>query len=366
MRSRNIQDYFCVMITELKPDTVLAFDVHLYFTRNQHLLIWRHQGDIPSADFIRKYLARGVQQVWIHKEDEAAYRDYKNPPVKAGSEEGKFLGAVLKAPTLTEEQRKSVLAEVGKELMSELGAAATPEEQSRANKKIQQTVREALSAIASEASQLVAQYWKLSDTQPELEHAINVASYSVVFAMAFGRMDQEVIADLALAGLLHDLGVAQIEHGIARTPYWKLADADKPRFHPHVDYTLKLITQHAPNTSARARAIIGQHHEKFAGGGYPQGLGGFKLDDLAQLVALADLVDELSLGYLDGSRRTLSESLEQLQKLESRKNFPVYFNPEVFSAVMAWTQRNLEKSANSDATGIVADQAQQILKARPS
>jgi len=41
-------------------------------------------------------------------------------------------------------------------------------------------------------------------------------------------------------------------------------------------------------------AIVTQHHEKWAGGGYPAGLKGEEIDPLARILAVADVYDAMA------------------------------------------------------------------------
>jgi HD-GYP domain-containing protein (c-di-GMP phosphodiesterase class II) len=85
-------------------------------------------------------------------------------------------------------------------------------------------------------------------------------------------------------------------------------------------------------------AILSQHHEKFDGTGYPKGLKGFSVDDISQLLSIADLVDTVGSGHWDGKERTLKETLEEIETMEKSRTFPEHFNPEVYAAVMRWVR----------------------------
>ena len=58
---------------------------------------------------------------------------------------------------------------------------------------------------------------KLADADVDLEHAVNVSTFAVIFAMAFGRIDEGLLSDLALALLLVAV-VQNLAAGTAATP----------------------------------------------------------------------------------------------------------------------------------------------------
>jgi HD-GYP domain-containing protein (c-di-GMP phosphodiesterase class II) len=215
-----------------------------------------------------------------------------------------------------------------------------------------------LDQISGEASEI----WRLSNADPTFEHALNVSTYSVLFALAFGKISMELLADLALAGLLHDIGLSQIPAQYAPIVWSEQTPEQRKEYMKHVDAGLELLDAFAPQTSPRVRTLIGQHHEKFDGKGYPKSLQGFALDDVAQLVAMADLFDSIGSGRWDGEKRTLGETLDTLEKIERARTFPEYFNPEVFSTVIRWTRSEGSKEQTAAALEVVKGQTKGLLK----
>lgn len=397
IRSKNIEDYFEANLEEFKPDSPLTFDVHLYFTRNRHIMIWRKKGERLSTDFIQKYLDRGAKKVWVHRDDTEAYHRYFNPQVfeaedaslpeaptaparldlqadplpesepekeakpEPRTRQGAYIAAVMQSTTLDSDQKQAILAETAKALLQQAGAARTKPDQARRNAAARQAIQDVLDSIASQAESNVSEIWRLCDVDPDLQHAVNVATYSVIFAMAFGRIDSDLLADIAMAGLLHDVGLSQVNASLVATPWKLMSEEDLAAYSEHVLLGTELIAEFSPEIPERVHAIIGQHHEKFDGSGYPNRLQGFKLDDIGQLVAMADLLDAVSSGQWDGKSRTLTQTIETLKKLESRRSFPEYFNPEVFSAVMSWIKNTPADSSLGSAVQVVGSRARQLV-----
>jgi HD-GYP domain-containing protein (c-di-GMP phosphodiesterase class II) len=129
----------------------------------------------------------------------------------------------------------------------------------------------------------------------------------------------------------------------------------------HVPGALSLIQHFAPEIPERVKNIIFQHHEKFDGTGYPRRLQGFKMDDVAQLLAIADLLDSIMTGQWDLQERTLMETFTALEGVEKARTFPEYFNPEVFTAVLRWIRTYSSKSNSAEAIGVVEKQVQALV-----
>src|SRR5690606_31286078 len=133
--------------------------------------------------------------------------------------------------------------------------------------------------------------------------------------------------------------------------------ADRKIYVSHVDHGSDLLRRFVADAPERVSAIIGQTHEKFDGTGYPQGRKGFNLDDIAQLVALAEFVDSIACGQWDGTQRTMREALKVIEGFEKKKSFPEYFNPEVFGEVLRWTRSAPDASAMTEAAKAVGERA---------
>ncbi len=384
-QARRIHDFVQGSLSDLRPGEPLTFDVYLYFERNRHVMLWRRKGEVPPIRFLARSVERGISRIWIHKDDEQEFRTYLNPPVpeqlpdrsdavpapepearaeeavpqaesktdaepdgesvtlrfRPRTEPGAYLAAALSAQSIGEDQKKSIVSEAAQELFRETASAETLEEQKVQLKRARQTVEDVLDSSTLRAEAAVSEIWKLANIDADLEHAVNVATYAVIFAMAFGRIDTALLADIAMAGLLHDVGISQIPAGVTSIPWKSMDQKTALLYAEHVDHGLRLLQTFAPSLPQRVRTIISQHHEKFNGSGYPRGLRGFGVDDVAQLLALADLLDAVSSGAWDGVERTLRNTFETLDRVEKSRTFPEHFNPDVYAIVMRWLRSSL-------------------------
>jgi len=121
-------------------------------------------------------------------------------------------------------------------------------------------------------------------------HSLNVS----VIAMMIGRAKgypAETIKEIAFASLFHDIGKIRIPTAIVRkqTP---LTEPERNYLKMHTKYGLE-ISQNIKEFPDSARRVIEQHHELLDGSGYPQGLKGDEIDELAQVIAVANAFDNL-------------------------------------------------------------------------
>jgi HD-GYP domain-containing protein (c-di-GMP phosphodiesterase class II) len=121
-------------------------------------------------------------------------------------------------------------------------------------------------------------------------HSERVALMGSRLAAAAGMSDEQV-ERIRIAGLMHDVGKIGVREAVLRKP-GGLTDEefDEIRRHPVIGHTiLKDIT-------ALEDALPGvlYHHERWDGGGYPEGLGGEAIPLFGRILAVVDAFDAMS------------------------------------------------------------------------
>ncbi len=124
-------------------------------------------------------------------------------------------------------------------------------------------------------------------------HVIRMAKYARQIAEALGQFDEQECEDLEYAAPMHDIGKIGIPDGILLKP---------DRLNPHEWEIMKTHTLigHEILSGSQSKymqigAIIAlNHHERFDGKGYPNGLKGTEIPLIARLVSVADIYDALA------------------------------------------------------------------------
>ncbi|MBO5278592.1 MAG: HD-GYP domain-containing protein [Lachnospiraceae bacterium] len=121
-------------------------------------------------------------------------------------------------------------------------------------------------------------------------HSVNVAVISAVLAkwLRFSAQDQE---QLALAGMLHDIGKLTIPENILLKPY-KLTEKEYAIVKSHAFKGYNQIKD-APLDNHIKYGVL-MHHERCDGSGYPTGVKGDKIDRYAKVLAIADVYDAMT------------------------------------------------------------------------
>jgi putative nucleotidyltransferase with HDIG domain len=121
-------------------------------------------------------------------------------------------------------------------------------------------------------------------------HSAAVARYARETARAAGLSDEE--QDIVhTAGLLHDIGKFVLPDRILKGNV-DLTEADWEQIHRHPDEGARIVSEiegYRP-----IGEIIRAHHERIDGRGYPRGLSGDEIPELARIISIADTYDVMT------------------------------------------------------------------------
>ncbi len=120
-------------------------------------------------------------------------------------------------------------------------------------------------------------------------HSERVAELSARIGKAMGFSAKEVDT-LTTAALLHDIGKIGIPLAILDKP-GKLDDTEYAEIKNHPAIGAEILEP--IKVFEDILPVVAQHHEQYAGGGYPLGLQGEEIDPRARIMAVADVWDAL-------------------------------------------------------------------------
>lgn len=151
-------------------------------------------------------------------------------------------------------------------------------------------------------------------------HSRRVAAYSRAIAAKMGK-SQEEQEEIFFAGLLHDVGKIRIPDDIINKP-GKLTDEefDYIKLHPVAGYHILRDISENRMLSEGARF----HHERYDGKGYPNGLKGNNIPEIARIIGVADAYDAMA------SNRSYRKALPQeVVRAEIEKGKGTQFDPVI-------------------------------------
>lgn len=164
-------------------------------------------------------------------------------------------------------------------------------------------------------------------------HSKRVAKYSVELARRMGY-SKEQQDEIYYIGLLHDIGKIGVSDSIINKN-GRLTDAEFAEIKKHsvIGYDiLKDITE-IPGISIGAK----WHHEKYDGTGYPDGLSGADIPEVAQIIAMADAYDAMT-----STRSYRDAMLQSRVRDEIEKNIGTQFAPEIAKIMLQMMDEDKE------------------------
>ncbi len=120
-------------------------------------------------------------------------------------------------------------------------------------------------------------------------HSTNVAKYAVAIARDMG-MSPSQLEEIHIAAILHDVGKIGISERIISKPE-RLSREEFDIMKDHPSHGIRILEP--IGFTASITSAIYQHHERYDGKGYPQGLAGEQIVLPARILNVADTIDAM-------------------------------------------------------------------------
>ena len=168
-------------------------------------------------------------------------------------------------------------------------------------------------------------------------HSARVANWSMRLARHLALPEEE-IRILKQGALMHDLGKIAIPDAILNKPD-QLTDEEFAAMRNHPVHTAGIMLP--LRRFARHREIAAWHHERWDGGGYPDGLKGTEIPLLARIVAIADAWDAMTGDRIYRKGMATEQALAVLEQERDSGQW----DPEVVDAFLAMMRQGEDGAA---------------------
>lgn len=156
-------------------------------------------------------------------------------------------------------------------------------------------------------------------------HSIRVAYYSEALARKIGWSEEDV-QNIHYIALLHDIGKIGVPDSVLNKPF-KLTNVEFDLIKNHTTMGAEILKdiKMFPNVSVGAK----YHHERFDGRGYPNGLKGVEIPEVARIIGIVDSYDAMT------SNRVYRKRLQdEMVKQELVKGRGTQFDPYLVDEFM--------------------------------
>jgi len=143
-------------------------------------------------------------------------------------------------------------------------------------------------------------------------HSVRVNRYSVILARYHGLAESD-IRDIHVASLLHDVGKIGVDDAILKKP----GHLTKDEYEVMKQHTVIGANIMAPiRKMQRLLPGLRSHHERWTGGGYPDGTAGDAIPLMARIIAVADSFDAMTTDRPYQKGMTFEQGVARLNELK--------------------------------------------------
>jgi len=269
--------YMPVDLEKFRPDSLVNFN--LYMKVKDNLVLYRNQNIIITADDIETLKANGVKVLYIKKEDRKKYREYME----------KNLEGILKNPEVDLKTKATYLYESAVNVVEDIFKHPKRGEIVKRSKRV---VNHTVDFILIGPDAFVNLLQIRAHDYYTFTHSVNVCTFAVALGNKIKAFDEKTLRELGVGALLHDLGKSMVDSKIINKP-GKLTPAEWAEMKKHPEYGV-MLAKESGLVSEQSMLIIGQHHEKYDGAGYPQGLKGHQISLFGRIGTIVDVFDAIT------------------------------------------------------------------------
>ena len=156
------------------------------------------------------------------------------------------------------------------------------------------------------------------------QHAISVSIWAVALGRQLGLQKHD-LRSLAIGGMLMDVGKILVDPELLQADR-ALTEEETREMHHHVAHGVHLVKKSGIHNQD-ILDMVGFHHERYDGSGYPRGLKGNQIPPFARIAAIADTYDAMT------SERSYADALAPAEAIRALyKERDVMFQAELVEA----------------------------------
>lgn len=152
-------------------------------------------------------------------------------------------------------------------------------------------------------------------------HSVSVCVLLISYCKTIG-LDQVTMNQVGMGGLLHDIGKMKVSQDILNKADG-LTDDEFEEMKRHVPEGTKILEQ-LPNIPSPALVVTSQHHERWDGSGYPNGLKGDEISLFGQMSAVVDVYDAITSNRVYHKQMEPGDALKKIYEWRGR-----HFNNDI-------------------------------------
>jgi putative nucleotidyltransferase with HDIG domain len=262
---------------KVRINTIIAakpIDFNLFVRVVGQNILYLRAGDYLTQDKVAQLSSKDSgNHFYVGEADRAKYRNY--------------VRELINSDLLDVRQKSQILRESSMTIMEEL--YENPDV-SKALDQSRPIVKDFINLMEAEPTAMSHLISLSGHDFYTYNHSLDVAIYSLGLAeaLSFSKKDLE---EMGLGAIFHDIGKRQVSLDIL-TKNGPLNDAEWAQMQKHPQYGLLILNEE--NVSDAVKAACFEHHESWAGNGYPQQISKQEIHSFGRIVAITDTYDAMT------------------------------------------------------------------------
>lgn len=256
-------------------------------------------------------------------------------PLRTTQEDIAKAKAALGDKFMSQDDKKKTLKAIGDKLVGTLNDIASDDiEKKKKGFEECKNMTKQIIDIAMQSHKMKSVYEDLMMLKTaDLEHSSAVSTIATIFSLTLGFVDDDILSDITLGAMIHDLGHSLMPLEIFDKPYEQMTDEERTEYSQHPFAGVTLMADLGEDCSDLVRKIVEDHHEMYSGKGFFKGLSGPAIDDRVQVVNLADHVEDLMSGKMTGRDMNPVEAFHWLGSKQRASADTMFVSPDIFETV---------------------------------
>ncbi len=274
-----------IRLVDIKPDTALDFHIWIFLPMNRKHVRILSAGQKLDSRRLENIKNHDVSSVFIIREELPKFYQYTANRLHELVEEG----VNTETETLAKERLQGSIRTLFTSIFDEAASSNIS-----AGKMLLQQCQE---IVGTYISQRLKNEWymkvrnAIADSANPYSHSLTVSTLSALFSIGTGIGKAD---DLAIAGILHDIGLIEVPQAIQEKREEDRTFEEQQVFANHTTSSVKLIKNKKLVVSEDCLRAIMEHHERYDGKGYPRKKYDKYISPAAQLLSMADQFDYLT------------------------------------------------------------------------
>jgi putative nucleotidyltransferase with HDIG domain len=292
-------DYCQIHINDFIMGSKVASDVYIRLSESKYLMIARSSNPL-STDRLESFKAKGLEHLYIPKENFAAYVGFNLSLAKV---------ALSNKVNLSSDQKLKLFKHTTEILLKDAFVNGVDKNSYNSAK----SVMESTVQLISDSNDIFSLLDMLkNNSEVVYAHSVGVGVYASLIAKKLGWTSQSTLFKISMAGLFHDIGKKEIPKTILAKPRVDMNLQEIKTYESHTIRGKEILSSISGIPEEVVFAAL-QHHESLSGRGFPYQTPRARIQPVSRLITLGNEFCHLVLKTPSSSKTSSAhEALNQI------------------------------------------------------